>query len=292
MKEFGCQSETKTIRKLLLKHPREAFISDENLAQQWKALNYAGCPDFGKAVDEYDRFVELLSRFGMEILFLPENGGTGLDSIYTHDPLIVTGKGAILCNMAKAGRKGEPAAASDYFAANGIPVYGAITGDGRLEGGDVVWMDERTVAVGHDYRTNAEGIRQLTEILGDAVDEVVTVPVPHWKGPDDVFHLMSILSPIDDHLVLVYPRLMPVPFLQWLQDRHFTLLEVPDSEFGSLACNVLTVAPRKCVMISGNHKTQRILEEAGVEVLTYQGEEISVKGAGGPTCLTRPILRG
>ena len=123
------------------------------------------------------------------------------------------------------------------------------------------------------------------------MDEVIPVPLPHWEGPDNAFHLMSILSPIDHDLALVYSRLLPVPLRQWLLGRGMTLLEVPDSEYASMACNVLAVAPRKCIMLSGNRETQEILEKAGVEVWTYKGKEISVKGGGGPTCLTRPILR-
>jgi N-dimethylarginine dimethylaminohydrolase len=166
-----------------------------------------------------------------------------------------------------------------------------IHGEGRLEGGDVVWIGLKTLAVGLGYRSNAEGIRQLSEILGDTIDELLTVPLPHWRGPDDVFHLMSILSPLDHDLALVYSPLLPAVFRAELLASGFELVDVPDGEFETMACNVLAVAPRQCVALAGNPETRRRLEAAGVVVHEYGGDEISVKGAGGPTCLTRPLVR-
>ncbi|MGH7454698.1 MAG: dimethylarginine dimethylaminohydrolase family protein [bacterium] len=288
---FGCQSEVGKIHRLLLKHSREAFINPENVRRQWEALNYLGAPDFDRAVQEYEQFVNLLRQHIPEISFLPPSDHTGLDSIYVHDPVLVTNKGAILCNMGKALRRGEPAAIGDFLPELGVPILGVITGEGRLEGGDVVWINERTLAVGRGYRTNEEGIRQLRELTVDLVDEVIVVPLPHWQGPDDVLHLMSLISPIDRDLALVYSKLLPVPFREWLLARGIKLLEVPDSEYDSMGCNVLAVAPRQCIMLAGNPRTQALLVNAGVEIWEYVGEEISRQGAGGPTCLTRPILR-
>ena len=168
---------------------------------------------------------------------------------------------------------------------------GAITGSGRLEGGDVCWLDDRTVAVGEGYRTNAEGIRQLRALLGDAVDEVIPIPLPHWTGPDDCLHLLSFISPVDHDLAVVYSRMMPVPFRQMLVARGIQLVEVPDEEYDSMACNVLAVAPRQCLMLSGNPVTQQRLEAAGATVMTFAGNDLCLKGGGGPTCLTRPIIR-
>ena len=289
--KFGGQSEVDQIKSLLLKHPKDAFISHENIQLQWKELNYLASPDFDKALKEYDNFVEYLKKSIPEIYYLPQNDKTGLDSIYVHDPVIVTNKGAILCNMGKENRRAEPQAAGEFLPKLGIPVLGSITGEGRVEGGDVVWIDEHTLAVGLGYRTNEEGIRQLKELTGDFVDEFIVVPLPHWKGPADVLHLMSLISPIDHNLAVVYSRLLPVPFREWLLRRGIQLLEVPDSEFETMACNILAVAPRKCIMIFGNSKTKQILEDKGIELWEYGGEEISKKGAGGPTCLTRPLLR-
>ena len=286
------QSDVGPIRTLLVKHARDAFISDDVIDRQWRMLNYRESPDFARSVEEYDRFVEHLAGFGMDLYFLPENQGVSLDSMYVRDASIVCNKGVILCNMGKPERRNEPSAQKEAFRALDIPIHGAITGKGCLEGGDVVWIDEKTLAVARGYRTNAEGTRQLTALLGDSVDEVVVVPLPHWRGPEDVFHLMSIMSPLDEDLALVYSPLMPVPFREYLISRGMTLLEVPDSEFETMGCNVLAVAPRKGLMLAGNPRTRSRLERAGVEIHVYDGKEISMKGAGGPTCLTRPLVRG
>lgn len=286
-----CQSDVGAIRRLVLKHARDAFVSDEAIGRQWRGLGYLGRPDLARALDEYDRFVSLLKRFDMDIEFLPEDQSVGLDSIYTRDASMVCNKGVILCSMGKAERRNEPAVQEAAFRAMGIPIYGAITGDGRIEGGDVVWIDDQTLAVARGYRTNDEGIRQLTKLLGDCVNEVVVVPLPHWRGPSDVFHLMSILSPVDDDLAVVYSPLMPVVIREALLSRSIELVEVPDSEFETLGCNVLAMAPRKCIMLAGNPQTRERLERAGVEVHEFEGEEICIKGGGGPTCLTRPVLR-
>lgn len=289
--KFGSQSEVNRIKHLLLKHSRDAFLSQENIRTQWKELNYSSPPDYERAVEEYDEFVRLLERFIPEIHFLPADDRTGLDSIYVHDSLVITDKGALLCRMGKEKRQGEPPATEEFLKELGIPILGSVFGEGRLEGGDVVWIDAHTIAVGLGYRTNEEGVRQLKELTADSVDEYVMVPLPHWEGPEDVMHLMSLISPVRRDLAVVYPRLLPVPFREWLLRRGIRLLEVPDSEFETMGCNVLAVAPGECIMISGNPQTKRLLEEAGVQVYEYEGEEISRKGAGGPTCLTRPLLR-
>lgn len=288
---YGCQSMVKPVRRMLLKHPREAFISPRNLLEEWKNLNYSGCPDYTKALEEYDLFVSWLARAVPQLDFLPRHSGTGLDSIYTRDPVIVTRRGAILCRMGKAQRGEEPAATEQYLLEAAVPVLGRITGQGRLEGGDVVWIDERTLAVGQGYRTNSEGVAQLRDLTRSFVNELIVVPLPHWNGPRDVLHLMSMLSPIDDDLALAYSRLLPVPFRQRLLERGIKLVEVPDEEYDSMGGNVLAVSPRKCVMLSGNPRTKQRLEDEGVAVWEFKGDEICAKGAGGPTCLTQPVWR-
>jgi arginine deiminase len=289
--KFGSQSEVAPIKSLMLKHSREAFISQKKIQSQWKKLHFLAVPNYKKAVEEYDRFVELLGKFVPEIHYLPKNNQTNLDSIYVHDPVLITKKGAILCNMGKAQRKGEPQAISEFLPMIGLPVLGTITKPGKLEGGDAVWLNEETMVVGRGYRTNAEGIRQLKKLTKGLVKEFIEVPLPHWNGPEDVLHLMSLISPIAYSMALVYSRLLPVPFREKLLELGFELLEVPNSEFSTMGCNILAVAPRKCVMLAGNPKTRKILEASGVEVWEYQGNEISFKGEGGPTCLTRPLLR-
>jgi arginine deiminase len=289
--EYGCWSEVGALKRLLLKHPSEAFVSKENIEAQWADLNYLGFPDYHRAVAEYEQFVQLLERRVPEIHYLPQRDRTGLDSIYVHDPVVMTAKGAVLCNMGKEQRRGEPAAVKEFLEGLNIPILGSITGDGRLEGGDVVLFDKNTLAVAEGYRTNRQGIKQLRDLTGEFISDFLTVPLPHWQGPGDVLHLMSIISPVDHDLAVIYSRLMPVPFREWLIRQGMDLIEVPDSEFETMGCNVLALSPRKCIMLAGNPHTRQRLLDAGADVWEYGGEEISKKGAGGPTCLTRPLLR-
>jgi N-dimethylarginine dimethylaminohydrolase len=194
--------------------------------------------------------------------------------------------------MGKALRREEPDAVRDFCLEAGWPVAGEIREPGTLEGGDLVWLDAKTAAIGHGYRTNAEGIRQFRAIVAADGCEVIEVPLPHWDGPGDVLHLMSMLSPVDAKKLLVYSRLLAVPFRNRLLDMGFELLEVPAEEYATMATNVLALAPGTCLALAGNPQTARLMEKAGIEVLTYDGTEISAKGAGGPTCLTRPLRRG
>ena len=284
------QSEVGVLRRALLKHPRAAWTSGEEIDGQWETLDYLSRPDLPRAILEFDAFVGLLKSHQVEVELLPADSNTGLDSIYARDASIVCDRGVILCRMGKAARETEPDAQEAAFGSLGLPILGAIGGDGTLEGGDVTWLDAETLAVGRGYRTNDEGIVQLRSILGGDV-EVIEVALPHWRGPGDVFHLMSILSPIDENLALVYSPLMAVSFRELLLKRGIELVEVPDEEYDSMAGNVLTIAPRVCVQLSGNPVTRERLERAGVEVLTLEGAEISRKGCGGPTCLTRALER-
>jgi N-dimethylarginine dimethylaminohydrolase len=197
----------------------------------------------------------------------------------------------IICNMGKEGRKNEPLAEQKAFEEQGIPVFGVISAPGTIEGGDVAWLDEKTLAVGHTYRTNEEGIKQITVLLAPIGVDVIVVPMPHYRGPLDVFHLMSVLSPVDSNLAVVYSPLIPIVFRNELIKRGYELVEVPEAEFDSMGCNVLALAPRVCLMVKGNPITKERLEKAGCKVIEYEGAEISVKGGGGPTCLTRPVER-
>ena len=290
-KEFGCQDMTSTIRKVLIKDPKSAYKNQTNIDTQYNELNYFGKPDFEISLKDYDSFKSILHNNGIEIHCLPSDDITSLDSIYTHDPCLVSNSGVILCSMGKDLRRKEPGMISNYFESLGIPIIGRISSPGKLEGGDIVWIDNRTVAVGVGYRSNFEGIMQLKQILSDDIDEIIPVHLPHWTGPADCLHLMSNVSPIDENLFLVYSKLLPVSFREYLLSRKIKLIEVPDEEYESMGCNVLAIAPRKVIMIEGNNITKKTLEDEGVEIFTYPGLEISNKGAGGPTCLTRPFLR-
>jgi len=280
-----------SLKRVLIKHPKDAYINQNKLNKESNKLNYLNIPNFKKACSDYDSFINILKGFNCEIHYLPVDEEASIDSIYTHDPCLISNKGAIFSRMGKKDRSTEPALMENYLNSIGIPTLGAIKHPGILEGGDIVWIKDRVIAVGEGYRSNSEGINQLKNILGDLIDEIITVPLPHWTGKEDCLHLMSNLSPIDSNLFLVYSRLLPVSFRKFLISEGITLIEVPDSEYLSMGCNVLALAPRKVIMIEGNPITKDRLIKNGVEVFTYDGSEISLKGSGGPTCLTRPFLR-
>lgn len=286
-----CHSDVGKLKSMFIKNVQQAFVSDVHIDQYWKELNYLGKPDFTDAIAEYESLEAVLKQTDVDIFYLPGDPSVNMDSIYCRDASISTNKGMIICNMGKEARMHEPLAEKKAFEANGITVLGTITAPGTLEGGDVAWLDEHTLAVGHTYRTNEEGIRQLTALLQPLGVQVISVPLPHYKGPSDVFHLMSILSPVDTNLAVVYSPLMPIVFRNLLLKRGYQLVEVPDEEFETMGCNVLALAPRECLMVDGNPKTKAALQKAGCKVTLYKGEEISIKGGGGPTCLTRPIYR-
>ena len=284
-------SEYLKLQKVFIKPVTYAFVSQKQLNDQWKELNYLGQPDFIESVKEYKVFEKCLTDFNIDIDYFPKDNSVAIDSIYCRDANIATDFGMILCNMGKEGRKNEPLSHKQFYIDHNISILGEIKFPGTLEGGDVAWLDEKTLAVGHTYRTNLEGIEQLKNLLEPKGIELIVAELPHYKGKSDVFHLMSILSPVDKDLAVVYSSLMPIKFRNELLKRGFEFVEVPDEEFESMGCNVLAIAPRQCVMVFGNPKTQKRLELAGCKVKTYEGEEISVKGGGGPTCLTRPMLR-
>ncbi len=285
------QSESGKIKSVFIKNIQNAFVNEEIVSNQWKALNYLDKPDLSKAEEEYKKFEVLLRSEGAELHYFPQDSTVSMDSVYCRDAAIATDAGVIICNMGKPARANEPEAERKAFEKKGIKILGNIKTPGTVEGGDVAWLDEKTLAVGHTYRTNHEGIEQLRALLKPIGVNVISVPLPHYKGPSDVFHLMSILSPVDKNLAVVYSPLMPIVFRQELLMRGYELVEVPDSEFDGMGCNVLAIAPRKCLMVKGNPKTKAGLEKAGCTVLEYEGVEISVKGGGGPTCLTRPMER-
>lgn len=286
-----CHSEYGRIQSLWVKSAKAAFIDQATLSSQWEALNYLSEPQFEKALDEYSEFRANFESADLELSEFSFDETVQIDSVYCRDAAIATDFGVIICNMGKGARINEPQAQELAFLSAGIPILSKIEGLGTLEGGDVAWLDENTLAVGHTYRTNLSGIAQLKALLEPKGIEVITVDLPHYKGPSDVFHLMSILSPVANNLAVIYSPLMPISFRNELIQRGFEFVEVPEEEFESMGCNVLALAPRKCLMVAGNPITESRLNAAGCEVISYAGAEISVKGGGGPTCLTRPIYR-
>ncbi|MCU0356919.1 MAG: arginine deiminase family protein [Cyclobacteriaceae bacterium] len=284
-------SDYGTLKSVLIKHATDAFISQEVLHKQWKVLNFLEEPEFSLAQQEYEAFEKMIIDSGTLVLRFPNDESVTIDSIYCRDASIATDFGMIICHMGKAARKPEAQASMKAYLNNNIPILGIIQPPGTVEGGDVAWLNNHTLAVGRTYRTNDEGIHQLRALLEPHGITVCVADMPHYKGPDDVFHLMSVFSPVDKDLAVVYSPLMPIRFREELLNRGYQLIEVPDSEWDSMGCNVLALAPRKCLVVSGNSITRQRLLDAGCQVLEYEGREISLKGGGGPTCLTRPLLR-
>ncbi|MDK9711502.1 dimethylarginine dimethylaminohydrolase family protein [Acidaminobacter sp.] len=289
---YGSQSMTGKLKTVLIKHPQAAFKDQGTLNADAEPFGYLGAPDFATVLEEYKVFEAALQAEGVEMLYLPEEASVGLDSIYAHDPLKVTEKGAIYFPMGKALRANEAAATRKFLESKGVPTLGVIEAPARIEGGDVVWLDARTVAIGRGYRTNDAGIAAFRELTRGIVDEIIVVPMPHGDGPEACLHLMSIISMVDQDLAVVYSKYMPVFFRELLLSRGMTLIETPDDEYDYLGTNVLALAPRVAVIVAGNDTVKKGLEACGAKVYTYPGKEVSYRGTGGPTCLTAPIWRG
>lgn len=281
-------NEYSTIAQVAVRSAENAFVDEKTLAAQWQLLRFHSKPDFALAITEYSNFLGVLHN--AEVIQLPAADCLTIDSIYTRDSILVSPKGLILCNMGRASRTPEAAENAMAYEKLGHNIAGRITSPGTLEGGDFIWIDETHAAVGLGPRTNREGIRQLQDILGDRV-ELFIVALPEPDHPEDVLHLMSIISPLDKDLALVYRPLMSQNFIDWLALQGIELVDVPEEEYLPMGCNVLAIAPRSALMLENLPGVKRRLEAAGCAVTTYSGLEISRKGEGGPTCLTRPLVR-
>jgi N-dimethylarginine dimethylaminohydrolase len=279
------------LRRVIVKRPEDAFGSPARIAAEWQRLGFSAPPDLARANQEHDLLIALLAAAGAEVLYLPAHEGTTLDSLYAHDAGLVTEAGAVVFRMGKPDRRGEGPALAAALASWGVPILGTVDGDGTAEGGDMLWLDQKTLVVGRGFRTNGEGVAQLRSLLGPLGIQVIDVHMPHADGPSGLLHLLSIISPLDEDLALVYRRLLPVPLFELLGSRGIELVDVAEEEYPAMACNVLAVVPRGVVMLSGLPLTRRRLEAFGCSVEEYAGDEVSRKGNGGPTCLTRPLLR-
>jgi dimethylargininase len=272
------------LRRVLVRPPRPGD------AAAWRDYAWRAEPDPVRLEQEHQAFCALLADAGAEVLAARAPLEANPDAIYAYDPAIVSTEGAILLRPGKEKRRSEVAAMAADFGAAGVPIAARLEAPALVEGGDTLWLDERTLLVGRGYRTNDAGIAALAEALPGV--DVISFDLPHLRGPGDVLHLMSLISPLDVDLALVYLPLLPVRLVGLLAERGVKLVEVPDEEFEGMGCNVLALAPRQAVALDGSPETRRRMERAGVEVVVYTGEEISRKGDGGPTCLTRPLLRG
>jgi N-dimethylarginine dimethylaminohydrolase len=235
--------------------------------------------------------VALLEELGCAVEVGDPRDGL-VDAVYTHDPVIMAPAGAILLRMRKTVRGPEPDQMGEDLGRLGIPILGRLTGDAVADGGDKVWFDDRTLAVGHGYRTNAAGIEQIRALLTPHGIDVVSFDLPHFRGPQHVLHLMSVISPLADDLAAVHEPLAPVRLLEFLEARGIEWVSVDDDEFATQGANILAVQPRVLVVAAGNPKTVAKLRAAGCVVHEFSGAELCVKGDGGPTCLTQPLWRG
>ena len=280
---FGCQSMTGRLERVLVKPPApEAWAA-------WRAYGWRAEPDPVGLQEEHEAFRALLADAGAEVVSGQTGGASNPDAIYAYDPALVTDRGAVLLRPGKEGRRAEVDDMYADFVEAGVPLAGRLDPPATAEGGDTVWLDEATLLVGRGYRTNDAGVRELQELLPEI--EVVAFDLPHHHGAAEVLHLMSFLSPLDVDLAVVYLPLMPVRLVEMLRNRGIELVEVPDEEFETMGPNVLALGPRIALALEGNDETRRRMEAAGIDVQVYKGDEISRKGDGGPTCLTRPLLR-
>jgi dimethylargininase len=274
---------TAPLREVLVKRPGPAF----GAAFDDPAHGFLRPVDLPAAQGEHDAFVELLVRLGVRVHALDAETASP-DLVYTFDPLLVTDRGAIPLHSGKATRMGEERTLEAWTSATGIPTVGRIEAPGTVDGGDTFWLRPDLFCLGRSLRTNNEGARQLAELVGG---DVRVFDLPYWRGPSDLVHLLSVISPIADDLAVVFLPLLPIGLWELLGELGVQLIPVSEDEFATLGCNVLAVRPGVVVIADGNPETRATLEARGCEVHTYAAEEIGINGSGGPTCLTRPILR-
>jgi N-dimethylarginine dimethylaminohydrolase len=275
---------TAALRRVLVRPPAPGSWA------AWKAYGWRGEPDPGRLEDEHAAFRELLVEAGAEVVVAGTPHALDPDAIYVYDPALVADAGAIMLRPGKEGRRGEAEVMTADLVEAGVPIAARLQAPATAEGGDTLWLDESTLLVGRGYRTNDEGIAELGEALPGV--DVLAFDLPHLHGSGEVLHLLSLLSPLDVDLAVAYPPLMPVRLVELLAARGMELVEVPEEEFETMGPNVLALGPRVALALEGNDETRRRMEAAGVDVRVYRGDEISRKGDGGPTCLTRPLLRG
>jgi dimethylargininase len=284
-RRFGAQSMTSTLREVLVKRPGAAF----GRAYDDHAHGFLYKVDLDVARREHDAFLDVLGGLGPTIHVLETETETDdPDLVYTFDPLLVTDRGAIPLRPGKPNRAGEPDVLEAWTEAAGIPTLGRIEPPGTIEGGDTFWLRPDLFCIGRTLRSNASGVFQLADLVGG---DVRVFDVPYWKGPAELVHLMSVISPVADDIAVVFLPLLPVGLWELLVDLDIRLIEVPEAEFPTLACNVLAVAPGVVILAEGNPETASALAAAGCEVHTYPATQIGINGSGGPTCMTRPILR-
>ncbi len=271
--------------------PANAGWDISGRAMAWRELGFLHPPDFPSAQRQHEILCRLLSEAGAEVVCLPPTESLTLDAVYAHDASLATDFGLVLMNPGKESRVAEASAHSNFCGQMGISAFGEIRAPGVSESGDIVWLDSRTLLIGDGYRTNKAGIEQIRSLLSSKNVEVLSAPLPYGPGPSACLHLMSLMSMLDEQTILVDLPWLAVETVELLKGRGFRLIEIEYSERETLACNVLALGQKRVIALEENAKTNQRMREAGFDVRTFPGSEICINGAGGPTCLTRPLLR-
>ena len=291
-KTYGGHTMTGVLRRVLVCSPKVAGWANPEETARWRELSYYREPDLTTAEAQHAELRRELEALGVEVLSLPSGESLSLDAVYVHDASFITERGAILMHPGKPARRSEPARHALFYEAQGIPILGVVRPPGTAEAGDMVWLDSTTLLVGHGYRTNDAGIEQIRSFVKPQGVDVIIAPLPHGPGPSLCLHLMSLLSIVDERTALVDLPWLAVQTVQELRHRDFKLVEIYPSERETMACNVFALGERRLLALEENAKTNLRLRQEGLEVATFYGTEISQNGGGGPTCLTRPLLRG
>jgi len=278
---YGCRDMVGTLRRVFVRSPQAETAT-------WRLCGWRSEPDARRLKAEHDAFCSLLEEAGADVVAAAPCDGGNLDEVYAFDPALLTREGVVPLRPGKPVRQGEPTAVEADLDAAGVPLLGRLEAAAEAEGGDLIRLDEETLLVGHGYRTNEAGSTALEELLPET--NVLTFDLPYLRGPGEILHLLSLLSPLDRDLAVAFLPLLPVRLVQLLEERGIQLVEVPEDEFETMGPNVLALGPRRALALERNVETRRRMERAGVDVVTYRGEELS-KGDGGPTCLTLPLLR-
>lgn len=283
IENYGVQSMVRPLRAVLVKRPGPAF----GAAFDDPSHGFLHQVDLDQAQSEHDDFCALLESLGVAVHTLDVET-TSPDLVYAYDPMLVANNGVIPLRSGKPNRVGEERALEDWAAAAGIPTLGRIEAPGTVDGGDTFWLTPDIFCIGRSLRTNRSGVAQLAEIVGGRVE---VFDVPYGNGPEECLHLLSVISPVAEDAAAVYLPLLPAGLWELLVENDIKLIPIPEEEFESQGCNLLTIRPGVVAMVEGNPRTQAILEEAGIEVHTFIGKQICINGRGGPTCLTRPVYR-
>jgi N-dimethylarginine dimethylaminohydrolase len=289
--KFNSQSMTGDLLRVLVCPPSNAAWDRPEKLAMWRDLGFHRLPEFAAAQSQHEILCRLLTEAGAEAACLPPSDSLTLDAVYAHDASLPTSDGLILMNPGKTSRVAEASAHANFCIRLGIPMLGEVRLPGTSEAGDIVWLDPKTLLIGHGYRTNKAGIDQMRALVAPKGVDVLSAPLPYGPGPSACLHLMSLMSMLDEQTILVDLPWLAVETVELLKARGFRLIEIEYSERDTLACNVLSLGRKRLVAIEENRKTNQRLRDAGFDVRTFPGFEICINGSGGPTCLTRPLLR-